>query len=185
MHHIPPVSPVLPLPAQQHAAPAVAAPGSSKRAGESLSQQLVQVEAFSGESADEEAFRNLRWLARCNEVFAPLSQHRESFFFLPASCVSHDVPDLANEEVEIERCKAWLSSVCGEPFLRVFQQLTHDDFVYLSVHASSIQLANSASRLPHCAVEATASNAPAKHRETLRYACQARVDAAPVVLGAV
>lgn len=33
MHHIPPVSPVLPLPAQQHAAPAVAAPGASERAG--------------------------------------------------------------------------------------------------------------------------------------------------------
>lgn len=34
MHHIPPVSPVLPLLAQQHAAPAVAAPGASKRAGD-------------------------------------------------------------------------------------------------------------------------------------------------------
>ena len=139
MHQIPPV---LPSPAHQHAAPAVAAPGASKRAGESLSQQLVQVEAFSGESADEEAFRNLRWLARCNEVFAPLSQHRQSLHLLSASSVSHDAPDFFDEEIEIERCKAWLSSVCGESVLPFFQQLTHDDFVNLSVHASSIQLAN-------------------------------------------
>ena len=34
MHQIPPVSQVLPLPAQQSVAPAVAAPGTSKRAGD-------------------------------------------------------------------------------------------------------------------------------------------------------
>lgn len=141
MHQIPPVSPVFLPPAHQHAAPAVAAPGARQAGGESLSQ-LGQVEASSGESADEDAFRNLRWLARCNEVFAPLSQHRQSLHLLSASSVSHDAPDFFDEEIEIERCKAWLSSVCGESVLPFFQQLTHDDFVNLSVHASSIQLAN-------------------------------------------
>lgn len=125
------------LPPATSTAASLPAPAAAQGAG-TLSQ-LAQVEAGACECADEEALRNLRWLARCNEFFAHLSQHRQGLNLLSAACIPHDSADAAHEEVQIERIQAWARATGADAIARFFDQVGQKELSLLIVHGSSMQ----------------------------------------------
>lgn len=126
-----------PPPATKTAPASLQAPADAGRGVRALSQ-LAQVEAGAYECADEVALRNICWLARAQQLFAHLSQHRQGFHLLSAAGISHDSSDVAHEEIDIERVHAWARATGAESIARFLNEVGEEGFEFLLVHGFSI-----------------------------------------------
>ncbi len=107
--------------------------------GERTLSKLAEVEASGCECADQEALRNLLWLARCQQFFAHFAQHRQGFDLLPAARVSHDVTNAAHQQIEIKRIQAWARATGVDVISSVLNRFSKQEIALSLIHVASVQ----------------------------------------------
>ena len=104
----------------------------------SASHECFWVEPTDRETADQQAFRNLRWLSRFQKPFAHLSEFTEGGDLVAGVAVSHDASDLGHEDVDLCRIKAWVGVVCPQELLGLLNQLIGEDLAFSRRHVNSL-----------------------------------------------